>query len=96
MIHEVNMQINWNNEKNTVLKKDRDVCFEDVELAIMTDKVLDIIPHHSKDRYKNQELMILSIKNYTYYVPFVMNDEEIFLKNIIPSRKYHKIYKDKE
>ncbi len=88
------MQINWNDGKNTILKKDRDVCFEDVELAIMTDKVLDIIPHHSKERYPNQELMIVSIKDYTYYVPFVMNNEEIFLKNIIPSRKYHKIYKE--
>jgi hypothetical protein len=36
--------------------------------------------------------MIVSIQNYTYYVPFVMNEEEIFLKNIIPSRKYHKKY----
>jgi hypothetical protein len=26
-------------------------------------------------------------------VPFVEDKERIFLKNIIPSRKYHKIYR---
>jgi len=89
------MNINWNDEKNTILKKSRDICFEDVESAIMSDKILDILPHHNLEKYPNQELMIVFIKNYTYYVPFVMNKEEIFLKNIIPSRKHHKTYKDK-
>jgi len=90
------MQINWNHEKNRILKNQRDVCFEDVELAIMSDRVLDILPHHLPEKYPNQRIMIVILKDYTYYVPFVMNDEEIFLKNIIPSRKYHKSYKDKE
>lgn len=89
------MTINWSNEKNNILKQTRDVCFEDVELAIISDRVLDIVPHHNKDKYPNQELMIVMIHNYTYYIPFVMDDDEIFLKNIIPSRKHHKIYKDK-
>ena len=86
------MQIRWSYEKNSILKQTRNVSFEDVENAIMNDKVLDIIPHHNQEKYPHQELMIIQIRNYTYYVPFVMNEEEIFLKNIIPSRKYHKIY----
>ena len=86
------MLIRWSYEKNSVLKQTRNVSFEDVENAIMNDKVLDIIPHHNQEKYPHQELMIIQIRNYTYYVPFVMNEEEIFLKNIIPSRKYHKIY----
>ena len=90
------MQVNWSYEKNDILKQTRDVCFEDVETAIMMDNVLDIIPHHNKQKYPNQELIIVSIKNYTYYVPFVMDEEQIFLKNIIPSRKYHKQYKNEE
>jgi len=89
------MIINWSEEKNSILKQTRDVCFEDVELAIMSDRVIDIIPHHNLAKYPNQELMIVTINNYTYYIPFVMDDEKIFLKNIIPSRKYHKIYKEK-
>ena len=90
------MQINWSSEKNDILKLTRGVCFEDVEEAIMSDRVLDILPHHNIEKYPNQKLMILKIRNYTYYVPFVMDSEEIFLKNIIPSRKHHKEYQDKE
>ncbi len=58
----------------------------------MNGEIVDIIPHHNQERYPHQELMIVQIRHYTYYVPFVMSDEEIFLKNIIPSRKYHKKY----
>lgn len=86
------MEINWSDEKNSILKQTRDVTFEDVENAIMNDKILDIVPHHNQEKFSHQELMIVQISNYTYYVPFVMNEEEIFLKNIIPSRKYHKKY----
>jgi len=86
------VRIRWSDEKNSLLKKMRNVSFEDVENAIMNDQILDIIPHHNQEKYSHQELMIIEIQNYTYYVPFVMNEEEIFLKNIIPSRKYHKKY----
>ncbi|MEA2017480.1 MAG: toxin [Campylobacterota bacterium] len=87
------MQINWSDEKNSILKETRNICFEDVENAIMNDNVLDIIPHHNIEKYPNQELMIVYLKDYIYYVPFVISEEEIFLKNIIPSRKLHKKYK---
>jgi uncharacterized DUF497 family protein len=87
------MEIRWSVEKNSILKETRKVSFEEVENAILNDNVLDIVPHHNQEKYGHQELMIVSIRNYTYYVPFVMNDQEIFLKNIIPSRKYHKKYK---
>ena len=90
------MNIEWSDEKNQLLKKERNVCFEDVEVAILSDRVLDIIPHHNPQKYPNQELMIVLLQEYVYYVPFVMDDEKIFLKNIIPSRKYNKIYKEKE
>ncbi len=90
------MHINWSDEKNAILKKTRDVCFEDVEQAIMSDRVLDILPHFNLEKYPNQELMIVVISNYTYYVPFVIDSEQIFLKNIIPSRKYHKQYAQKD
>jgi len=69
--------------------------FEDVILNLQNGKLLDILPHPNIDKYPNQRLFIISIKDYTYYVPFVEDKEKVFLKNIIPSRKYHKIYKDK-
>lgn len=86
------MEIGWSDDKNRILKQTRNVSFEDVENAIMNDNILDILPHHNQEKFSHQELMIVQINHYTYYVPFVMNEEEIFLKNIIPSRKYHKKY----
>ncbi|WP_373026353.1 toxin [Sulfurimonas sp.] len=76
------------------MKKDRDVCFEDVLLSLQSGKLLDIVPHYNLDKYPNQKLFIIVIRDYTYYIPFIEDDEKIFLKNIIPSRKYHKNYKE--
>ena len=84
---------NWNEEKNKIIKRDRQVCFEDFLISLSENKLLDILPHPDKEKYPNQKIFIVIINNYTYYVPFVENDEEIFLKNIIPSRKYHKKYR---
>jgi len=42
---------------------------------------------------KRIELWNGILKGYICYVPFVENDEEIFLKTIIPSRKLHKEFK---
>jgi len=78
-----------------IVKQTRDVCFEDVILSLESGSLLDVVPHPNLNKYPNQRLFIILIKKYTYYVPFVEDDEKVFLKNIIPSRKYHKIYKDK-
>ena len=82
----------WNEEKNRWLKECRNVSFEDVLLSIEGGKLLDIVPHFNPSRYPNQKIMILTIHHYTYYVPYVEDEKKIFLKNIIPSRKYHKKY----
>ena len=51
------MEIRWSDEKNSVLKQTRNVSFEDVENAIMSNNILDIIPHHNQEKYSHQELM---------------------------------------
>ena len=79
-----------------MLKNTRGVCFEDVLLGLESGKLIDIIPHFNLEKYPNQRLFIMVIRDYTYYVPFVEDDEKVFLKNIIPSRKYHKKYKDRK
>jgi len=82
----------WSDEKNEILKRQRDVCFEDVILSLESGKLLDILSHPNSEKYPGQRLFILTINSYTYYVPFVEDEEKVFLKNIIPSRKYHKKY----
>ena len=86
------MHFEWDELKNKQLKANRAVCFEDVFIAISEERLLDVLPHHNPVKYPNQMLFIVQILGYVYYVPFVENEETIFLKNIIPSRKYQKKY----
>lgn len=82
----------WNDEKNAQLQADRGVCFEDIVSAIAAGKVLNTIEHPNQERYPSQRIFIIEINQYVYLVPFVENDQEIFLKTIIPSRKLKKQY----
>ncbi len=87
------IRVEWNNEKNEKLKEERDICFEDVERLILDGKLLDVMPHFNIEKYPDQKIMVVKLKGYIHYVPFVMNNDILFLKSIIPSRKLNKIYK---
>jgi uncharacterized DUF497 family protein len=82
----------WNNEKNEELIKDRGLSFEEVVFSIMHDGLLDVIEHPNKSKYPNQNIFIVNIDEYVFLVPFVEDDEVIFLKTIVPSRKMTKKY----
>jgi uncharacterized DUF497 family protein len=82
----------WNNEKNRLLKSERNISFEDVVFHIEKQHVLDIIQHPNQEKYKGQKMFIINIDNYAYLVPFIESKREIFLKTIIPSRKATKQY----
>ena len=83
---------NWNNEKNGKLREERGVSFEEVVLAIEKGQLLDILEHPNKDKYDNQNIFVIKLYNYVWLVPFVENENEVFLKTIIPSRKATKKY----
>jgi len=82
----------WNNEKNEMLKKERGVSFEQVELAIAAGDLLDRVRHPNPAKYPNQKVFIVKIEDYVYSVPYVEDDESIFLKTIIPNGKATKKY----
>jgi len=84
--------INWNPLKNQKLIKDRGVSFEDIVFYIQTGGLLDDVFHPNKEKYPHQRMFIVDINGYVYLVPYVENDEEIFLKTAIPSRKATKHY----
>lgn len=86
------MYYNWNDEKNEILKKDRGISFEEVVWSIEHDQLLDVVDNTKTETYKNQRIFIVKMKNYVWLVPFVENEEEIFFKTIIPSRKAKKKY----
>ena len=85
-------QINWNAEKNQTLMNERRISFEDIVFSIQQGDLLDDLCHPNKDKYPNQRLFVVNVDGYAHLVPYVENEEEIFLKTIIPSRKATKKY----
>jgi uncharacterized DUF497 family protein len=85
-------QINWDNRKNVKLIEERDISFEEIVEYISKGKIIDRVDHPNQEKYPGQEIYIVNYKDYCYLVPFVENEEEIFLKTIIPSRKKTKKY----
>lgn len=79
--------IRWSNEKNEWLKEHRGVCFEQIVISLGKDDVLEILDHPSQEKYPDQKVAIINIEDYAYLVPYVEDEEGIFLKTIIPSRK---------
>ncbi|MBU4226557.1 MAG: BrnT family toxin [Chloroflexi bacterium] len=82
----------WNEEKNKLLKAERQVCFEDVVISIEMGFLLDVLEHPNQEKYKGQKFFVVQIDDYIYLVPFVESDDEVFLKTIIPSRKATRKY----
>lgn len=88
------MIFNWNNEKNKVLKKCRNISFERIIVAIEQNCLLDILEHPNKEKYSNQLLLLVEIDRYVYVVPCILENDVCFLKTIFPSRKYTARYLD--
>lgn len=82
----------WDKEKNEQLKAEREISFEEVVILLNERKILEQSPHPNQKKYPNQQIYIVEINGYAYVVPFVEDDEKIFLKTIIPSRKATKKY----
>ena len=82
----------WNNEKNIKLRAERGICFEDIVLRIHAGNILDVVPHPNQEKYPGQSIMVINVDGYAFMVPFIIKEKGIFLKTIIPSRKYTKQY----
>jgi len=87
------MDIIWDREKNKWLKLNRGISFEEITDIILKDEIIDILKNPNK---VNQKYFVLNMNSYTWVVPFLINDnKQIVLKTAFPSRKFHKIYGDK-
>jgi hypothetical protein len=82
----------WNDEKNEWLKRERNISFEIAVSVIESGGILDVLSHPRPELYGDQRIFVLEIDNYAYLVPFVEDEEKVFLKTIIPSRKATKEY----
>jgi uncharacterized DUF497 family protein len=84
------MQIIWDENKNHKLMTDRGISFEIFADIIINKKYIDILENPSRP---NQMIFICTYNKYTYSVPFILDkDQNIVLKTVYPSRKYHKFY----
>ena len=79
--------IKWNTEKSHALKATRGIRFEDVIFHIEKGDMLDDYQHPNQQKYPGQRIMVVGINNYAYLVPYIEDEDELFLKTIIPSRR---------
>jgi hypothetical protein len=87
------LRINYNEEKNQLLKATRGICFENVIMAIKEGSLIADL-HHPNIKYSHQKIFVISITGYMYAVPYVINmkKREIYLKTVYPSRSLTKKY----
>lgn len=80
-------------EKNLKLIDERSISFEEIIAAIEDGQIVDILEHPNQKKYGDQKIYVISVKEYVYLVPFVIDsDGNVFLKTIIPRRKAKKKY----
>ena len=91
----IEISYKWDEEKNNILKETRNISFFEIVTAIENRQALEIIDNPISNHI-NQKCFVIELNNYIYLVPFVKNENEIFLKTIFPSRKHKKHYLNKK
>ena len=88
------MEIIWDSEKNNKLIKERGLSLETFAALILEKNYLAILKNPSREE---QKIFIIPWQDYTYVVPFVVDGKQnIVLKTVFPSRKYHKTFGGKK
>ena len=88
------MRYEWNPEKNEEIKKERGISFEQIVFHLSQGDIWKTAEHPDQGKYPEQKIYFVIVEDYIYMVPFVTEDEYVFLKTIIPSRKATKDYKE--
>ena len=86
------MKFEWDAEKNEWLKKERGISFEQIIFHLSQGDLWKMADHPNQEEYPGQEIYFVIIENYIYLVPYIREENQIFLKTIIPSRKATKDY----
>jgi uncharacterized DUF497 family protein len=87
------VNIIWDEDKNNKLKEERGISFDEVAELILQKKYVTILKH---PKHPHQWIFLIPIRGYIYAVPFVLDDEKnIVLKTVFPSRKFNRIYGEK-
>lgn len=80
----------WNDAKNIALKQERGFSFEEIVVAMERGHLLASRNH---PKYAHQKIFEVEIDGYVVVVPYVEDEEKIFLKTAFHSRKADKLHK---
>ncbi len=84
------MDILWDEAKSKKLKKQRGISFEEIVPIILDKKYLAVLESPTRP---DQMIFVVKYKNCIYVVPFIIDSKNnIVLKTIFPSRKFHKLF----
>jgi hypothetical protein len=73
---------------------ERGLSLEEFAALILEQKYTAILKNPSRE---GQMIFVVPYRGYTHVVPFVVDEHEnIVLKTVFPSRKYHKLYGGKQ
>lgn len=75
--------LDWTEEKNDWLKKNRNISFEEIELLISQGETIEIIDNPNTGKYPNQKIFIININDYVWYVPFIEDSKKNIFKNCL-------------
>lgn len=81
------MKVRWCSEKNRILKYKYGISF-----GRLLQYPLVGIGHHPVRA--NQRMLFVLRMDYIWVIPFVIDEEELFLKTFYPSRKYTCRYRE--
>jgi hypothetical protein len=85
--------IYWDDAKNIKLKAERGVSFEAIVVAMKRGHLLVSCEH---PKYVHQKIFEVEFDGYVVVVPYVEDEEKIFLKTAFCSRKANKLHKGVE
>ena len=86
------MNFDWDPEKNEWLKENRGISFEEIALLLSNGILWKRTKHPNQKEYPHQEVFLIPIDNFIYFVPHVIDEGRIFLKTAFPHRKATKDY----
>ena len=90
------MRYEWDPKKNEWLKAERNTSFEKILFHLARGDVWKIADHPDQENYPGQRIYFVIVEEYVHLVPHVVEEDYIFLKTIIPSRKATRAYKTEQ
>jgi len=90
------MRYEWNPDKNERLKEERNISFEEIVFHLSQGDIWKTSDHPNQKDYPGQRIYFVIVEGYIHMVPHVVEEDTIFLKTIIPSRKATRDYNEGE